>query len=652
VEIVMDSPTSPLHQPIYQGSAPKPCNIHLSQIFKKIQTATCAILLLSFTLLVQSCGGGSGGSASTASTASTAIQDNTPEQGDVIVSITDAPGDFTKYAVDVLSIRLQKLNGDVVETLPLTTRIDFTQLTDLTEFLSIATVPAGIYQTVEMTLDYSNAEIMTEDINGDSVLASVVDSNGESIASLTVRVSLPNSGRIRIAAGIPAHVSLDFDLAASNEVDLGQGAPIVTVEPFLLVTPELERARDHRVRGILAAVDQSLMSVTLKVRPFRHFDGNFGRFTFFSDDNTIFEVDGRSFVGVEGLRAMAVLANSAPVVAAGQATDSGFVADTVLAGSSVPWSNIDVVRGIVSARNGDTLTVKGARVEFRDGTDIFRNTYRVTIGAGTVITAFNLDRGDLDNSSISVGQRIVASGEFVGDNALDATDGRVRMQVSQLTAEVVQDSPLAVNLFFLNAHNPELYDFSGTGSTSVQDADPGFYEIDTALLPLGSITQGDLVQIRGLVNNFAMAPADFNAQTVIDVDTDDRAAALRVSWNQLPGSSMPFTSLASERIDVDLNDARVALKLRGVPLTISNPQDGIALVPAAAGDGLYAVAVRGSGETQLFRDFTALVTQLGENIDSGKLLNRIGGHGRYNRSTNELSARRLSFEFIDPANTQ
>ena len=86
--------------------------------------------------------------------------------GQVIVSLTDAQGDFATYTVDVLSVKLTHADGREVETLPLTTRVDFAQYTDLTEFLTAATVPNGRYVKGSLVLDYSNADIQVEDTNG------------------------------------------------------------------------------------------------------------------------------------------------------------------------------------------------------------------------------------------------------------------------------------------------------------------------------------------------------------------------------------------------------------------------------------------------------------------------------------------------------
>jgi hypothetical protein len=38
--------------------------------------------------------------------------------GEVVIGLTDAEGDFLSYAVDVVSIKLEKANGDTVQALP------------------------------------------------------------------------------------------------------------------------------------------------------------------------------------------------------------------------------------------------------------------------------------------------------------------------------------------------------------------------------------------------------------------------------------------------------------------------------------------------------------------------------------------------------
>lgn len=600
-----------------------------------------ATVLFSLVLFAQGCGSGGGGST-------TPQPDPIAESGVISIVFTDAEGDFVTYAVDVTSLLLEKTNGDTVETVPLSTRIDFAELTDVSEFLTIATVPAGIYASAVLTMDFTTADVVVQDANGDGIGADVVGEDGNPLGVLQVRLNLTTSDVIRISPNVPAAFSLDFDLDASNEIDLTTTPPTVTVQPFLLATPELDRDREHRVRGVLASVDEIESTITLKVRPFRHHTGDFGRFTFSVDEDTQYEVDGVGYTGSPGLGVMAMLEENTPVITQGQITDNGFLAETVLAGSSVPWSDSDVVKGIVIARSGDVLSVQGARI--KDGRDVFWGSQSVIVGENTTVTALGVDNADLDLDSISVGQRVIVFGEELDDGTFDASEGRVRMLMNQLTAQVVEAEPLVVDLFYLNGRHPQIYDFSGTGITAAEDADPDFYEIDTSTLGLSNIENGDLVRVRGLVNDFGMAPPDYNARTVIDVDTDAHAASLRVGWKN--GTTMPFTNLSIDRIDLDLGEARVVLKLRGVSIDINTPIEALALVaPGSDRRGIYAVKVRGTDEIHLYRAFADLVSELTAQLDAGNLLHRIGAHGGYNSTTGELTTGRASFEFGVPTAT-
>ena len=65
------------------------------------------------------------------------------QQSKLFVSLTDAEGDFTEYTVDVVALKLYRSNGAVIETLPNTTRLDFAQYVDVTEFLTAATGAPG-----------------------------------------------------------------------------------------------------------------------------------------------------------------------------------------------------------------------------------------------------------------------------------------------------------------------------------------------------------------------------------------------------------------------------------------------------------------------------------------------------------------------------
>src|SRR4051794_2379549 len=175
--------------------------------------STCGMLLLA------ACGGGmsAGGMSAPASCGSSSC-------GGAMVTMTDAKGDFVSYTVNLTSLQLQTAAGASVETMPAVTKVDFAQLVDLTEVISAGQIPAAEYVSATLTLDYAGANITADDGTGAAVALKPVDANGAALTgTLTVSVKLDNANHLRITAGRTGRLGFDFNLAASNTVDLAAG---------------------------------------------------------------------------------------------------------------------------------------------------------------------------------------------------------------------------------------------------------------------------------------------------------------------------------------------------------------------------------------------------------------------------------------------
>src|SRR6185295_11669272 len=157
------------------------------------------MLLIASATLFGCSGGGTDSSVPASSTQSCDATDC----GLLFLGITDADGDFLSYSVDVVSLTLKKANGAVVETLPVSTRVDFAQLVDLTEFVTAATVPNGTYVEGTMRLDYSHADVTVE-VNGEPRAATVVGQDGQTLGQVDVQIMLDNRNHVVIAPGHPA----------------------------------------------------------------------------------------------------------------------------------------------------------------------------------------------------------------------------------------------------------------------------------------------------------------------------------------------------------------------------------------------------------------------------------------------------------------
>ncbi len=493
-----------------------------TQLFSNAQSGSCSrsglsglawLVILAAIFLVTGCGGG--GSAS--------------DSGEVIISLTDAEGDFTTYTVDVLSIKLTRADGTEVETLPLTTRVDFAQYTDVSEFLTAATVPNGRYVKGSMVLDYSNADIRAEDVNGDAQPATaIVDSSGNPVTTLEVNVVLEGRNVLPVAPGIPKNLSLDFDLEQSNSVVFAGSDVTVTVAPVLIAEVDPQAPREHRLRGPLQNVNVAENRFRLYVRPFFHRirsgPRRFGSLTVHTGDETFYEIDGISYQGTPGLSVLDTLPQFTAVVARGDLRFNPlrFEAREVYAGSSVPGGTLDVVRGSVVERTAnDAIIIKGATLIRQNGVVVFNDLVTVQLDASTTVTRqLSTDTFDIDD--ISVGQRIVVFGTVTNDSVSDlqfsSANGYARMRLSKLrgSVEALPDtrSWLVLNLTSINNRSIGLYNFTGTGPDVANDADPAFYEIDSGTLSLEGIGVADNLAVAGFPTAFGTAPPDFTAQTV------------------------------------------------------------------------------------------------------------------------------------------
>jgi len=587
-------------------------------------------LLLSAGLL-----GGCGGSSSEEDT------------GALYISLTDAEGDFNQYAVDVTSLRLYRPNGAVVETLPSTTRLDFTRYIDVSEFITAATVPSGAYTRAEITLDFDEAEITVENADGNSVPGTPVDGQGEALGSLTLTATINGGEGFVVSPGQLRDLTIDFDLEASNDVTLaddGQSATVV-VKPVLSATTQrdFDDEKLRRARGLLDRVDTENRSFVIDIRPFQVRHRSHGELTVWTDDDTRFEIDGVAYTGDEGLSALAALGTGTPVVTLGR-FDSGarrYRAEEVFAGESVPWDDRDAARGSVIARDSNRLTLLGAAIETGNGVIRFNDELTVLIDEGTrVHKQGSTDSADI--TDISIGQRISVIGRFNDEGELDATgnvEGVVRMKYSDLAASVVdKGNGLVVDLQSINNRSVSRFDFTGTGSDAANDADPDAYEVDTGTLPLHSIDLSDPVWIRGFPTAFGSAPPDFEAKTVIDVSS--MLTKMLISWEP-DGSTTAIAELDGSGLLPAIEDAGKLhhLKRAGVLTDLSDLQTLPRIVPQHGKPGLYMIS---EGPTvSVFHDWSHFAGELQQRLEEGSPVLLITAQGRYDPQAAELASRKV-----------
>jgi hypothetical protein len=606
-------------------------------------------------LALGGCSGSGGDSTPAAQTGGSCAAGASTDCGTVLVAITDADGDFVSYSVDVQAVTLHRANGANVETLPATARVDLADLTDLSELLSAATLAPGDIVGGTIRLDYSDAEIYVES-GGAIVPAVAVDADGAPLTVVEVEIQLAAGNHLVVTRAGAALLSIDFDLAASHEVDLSTTPARVTARPYLVaeVSPLVEK--EIRVRGALASVDPAAGTYDIRVRPGHRRDGDFGIVTVNTTDSTSFEIGDQAFVGGAGLTALAALDPGSLTVAFGtlDLQQHRFTAEIVAAGDSIGGAGFAAVHGNVVARDGDRLTVKGAIAVHRDRPARFRRIVLVDVGPNTGVGKVGDPGAALDKDAISVGQRIVALGQFVNPDAddtadtadtpltLDASSGRVRMLVTHLHGAVNSVLPGQVNLRLraIDRLGIDMFDFNGTGITSGTDADPLDYEVSTGTLSLSGLEVDKRARVFGFVSPFGEAPPDFDGRTV--VDHRDIPAALGIGWGP-EGTSAPFLSMQASGLVIDLANPDIGSRhhlLLGRERVDLFDLPGSPTVQPSVGRGLYGLWE--PGHVELFADFAAFVDELALRISAGDHVVSLAAYGAYDDGANAIIANRAA----------
>jgi hypothetical protein len=618
-------------------------------------TVWTRLALMLSVLFLSACG--SGGSDMTAPLAST-CDPNDPSTagqcGTLLVGFTDGDGDFLNYSVDVLSLKLETAGGAIVETLPRMTRVNFADYVDLTEFVTAASVPPGVYVAGTISLDYGNAEIVVE-AGGDAKPAIVVDTDGNPLTRVEQKIILSDRDRLIITRGRPSLLTVDFDLEASHSVDFVSTPALATAEPFIVAEIDPVDTKDIRVRGLFVEANESEMYYTVALRPFLDRIGDFGRMKVHVNDATEFEVNGSEFTGVDGLRALNVAGPGTPTVAQGTLNVAlrEFTAIRVLAGSSVPGIDRDAVKGNVIARNGNDLVVRGATVIRPNLDAYFHDDVIVTIGPDTRVFKEGSPSAGLDISAISIGQKVTIRGDVNASDAarvhLDASNGAVRMHVTHLAGLVnsIMPGQTDIELHSIDRRRVQIFDFAGTGASPSMDADPDNYEVSTGNLFMNPVAAGRPVVVYGFPNAFGSAPPDFEGRTIIDYA--DVRSVLGIGWGST-GTLAPFISIGTDGLVLDNQnpdiDVRHHIKQGPVLVDLRTLASGTVVAPSQAGRTLFVVKTTDS--LQLYSEFGDFVTALLNEMNGATTARSMYARGHYDADTNVFTASRVGVYLLEP----
>jgi hypothetical protein len=594
----------------------------------------------------------------------------------------DDAGQFSSYIVTVDSVVLVGKTVGQVSGIAVPETIDFTKLTSLSELWATASLPVDTYTSAIITMDYTNSQISVM-VNGVPTSATVLDPSGAALTAVTITIDLDPSNPLLLqptfATSNALRLSFNFDLSASNSIDLTTSPPTVRAKPYFSISTTQADTKLIRVRGALINSSVGTGTYSVVVRPFFDEVNSLGIDTIFNDSNTVYTFGGITYVGAPGLTAIsqasagstetAAFTTFEPTATPAAGVTAGiFHSKYVVAGGTLEDFFTYGLEGDVTARTGNTLTLHGAtlfanaaqQVQF-EPQDSF-----VLLGPATLVTADGVSTlGALNYNSIGVGQHITARGLFsqsasgvvtLDSTGASATDtGSIRVQSTEVFGSVLATSAgsLDLNLLAIGNWPASIYNFAGNGVSAAQDPTPANFLVDTGSLTLPTFSAGDPAWVDGFVSPFGSAPPDFLAQSV---STDlSVPATMVVSWTGT-GTTAPFVTLSPTGLSIDLTNAALGsaqLRIGAQSVDITTLSASPTVVPAVAApdptSGLplfspvFSVGPGGITEVvvnpiQSFNGFASFVTQLNTTFAAPTPATRFIAQGFFDRVSNTFTA--------------
>ena len=533
---------------------------------------------------------------------------------------------FASYVVTIDSILLTDAVGNQYTAIATPEAVDLVKLTNISELWGSGTVPADTYVSAAITIDYTYATVSLL-VNGLPTPATVGIPTGDTaLTTTTVTVNFDPANPLVISDSYATtnaqRVAMNFDLAASNTVNLTKSPAVVTASPFLTISNTASDTRLIRIRGPLVNSNATTLTYSIYERPFYDEANNIGTITIFVDNATVFTVNGKAYTGPsQALPAISQL--SAGVTASeaytrfavtpstlnaqGQPTNTAGIFTSVYSviGGSLETNYTNNIEGDVIARTGNTLTLTNATLA-GIGADVQLSPVgyflyitssassptnplavaTVIIGPSTVVTAEgNNSLGTLDYNSIAVGQHITAVGGLaissVGVWTVDAvipttgsTAGQVRIQNTQLFGQLQSSAAgtMTMGLQTIDGLPASLFNFAGDGTSSAQDPIASAYLVDTSnagAADLTGLAAGTSLWVGGFTAPFGTAPPDFRSFPNLQfapspdqlVSGANQEAVVPASLQVVwtsPGTTAPFSSSSSTSIAIDGTNAELA----------------------------------------------------------------------------------------------
>jgi hypothetical protein len=285
--------------------------------------------------------------------------------GTAVVTLTStaSPETFLTYRVGLVSVQLQTSNGrKSAAVLPSSTTVDLARLVNLSEVLGSVGVQTGNYTEAVVTLDYSAAQIVYDDGSMDGVALTPLGTGGQALGQVTLTLGLDPSNQLSVVRKSTSRLSLDFNLTASNIVNLAQKT--VTVAPLMAASASPIDSKVVRIRGPLAGVNTANTVFSMGIVPFDFGTAGTGQLQISPSTATTYEINGAPWTSTAGLTQLSAVSAGVTTEAFGtftaftstSGTGTGTTTPTtvsVCSDGSTPTTNLN---GVSVCANGSTPT--------------------------------------------------------------------------------------------------------------------------------------------------------------------------------------------------------------------------------------------------------------------------------------------------------
>ena len=561
------------------------------------------------------------------------------EFGFATVALTDAAStDVEYFDVTVSGITLRRANGTNVGVLAQPVVVDFTSLAEVSEVFQMLKLPAAIYVSGTITLDFTGARCR---LYGQTVNAAINDEVGSPLTGVHTYSVQFGTGPLVVTPGRNRVLEFDFDLDQSVIVNIPGNS--VDVQPTFVMRVDRTDQKELINIGELASVNTADSSFVVNLK--RPSGAVIGSVACGTSTGTVYQINGVPSIGATGFSALAALTIGTRIQTYGVLNTTTSRVDVVYleAGIGALGGGTDIVQGHITARNtgagsNPTLTVVGHSINAAGTTVQLNTSFSVSTDFALTKVVKRASIAAFDTDDLNVGQSVRIYGALVGTSMTANTASSViRLQPTWVfgyanSAPAGGNTTITLNRVGLRP--VASYNFT---VAAVPLANPAAFVCETGSLTTGlGLILGTAMSSRGYFPAVDYAGAgDFQSSSVTNIDA--APSLFRFRWTPLP-SGNPFLTITSTEVQVNMSSPLLSLKVIDHGLAGSQTLTGQPIIRAAAGFVLYAIVDASTNAIALYTVFADFTAALQVAITPANRLYWLGALGVYTSATNTLDA--------------